>query len=80
MSYQGKFPHVDSSFLPVLCDRPNIFTNSTSGYPNNFGHSISGEAHRGVEGIIVVQTLKEFVTRLAGVLEDPTASDNVVCQ
>ena len=50
-----------------------------SGYATNFGHSLSGEGHRGVEGVIVVQTLKTFVTRLSTVLTDPTQSDNVVC-
>lgn len=61
-----------------LSNRPS-FNTGQSGFATNFGHSISGEGHRGVEGIIVVQTLKIFVTRLSTTLTDPTQSDNVVC-
>lgn len=62
---------------PASNDMPN-HDSVQSGFATNFGHSISGEGHRGVEGIIVVQTLKTFVTRLSTTLTDPTKSDNVV--
>ncbi|XP_067933205.1 protein unc-80 homolog [Watersipora subatra] len=68
------------------CTRENVrnfsskhpFSSRQSGFATNFGHSISGEGHLGVEGIIVVQTLKVFVSRLTTTLSDPTKSDNVV--
>ena len=54
------------------------FGSGQSGFATNFGHSISGEGHLGVEGIIVAQTLKIIVSRLSTILIDPSKSDNVV--
>lgn len=68
---------ISNYLFPDMSDRL-VFTTDQSGYATNFGHSITGEGHRGVEGIIVVHTLKSVVTRLSTTLADPTKSDNVV--
>lgn len=60
-------------------DKP-LFNPGQSGFATNFGHSVTGEGHRGVEGIVVSQTLKIFVSRLSLTLTDTTQSDNVVCK
>ena len=49
-----------------------------NGYANNFGHSIGGEGYRGVEGVLVANIVRPFVTRCVQCIKELFCNDNIV--
>ncbi|KAL3872189.1 hypothetical protein ACJMK2_040132 [Sinanodonta woodiana] len=50
---------------------------ATHGFSNNFGHSIGGEGYRGVEGVLVANSLKTFVSKCLENVKDLYSNDNI---
>ncbi|XP_071097692.1 protein unc-80 homolog [Haliotis cracherodii] len=46
-------------------------------YANNFGHSIGGEGYRGVEGVLIANLLKPFVSRCVESVGELYGHDNI---
>lgn len=51
-----------------------------NGFQNNFGHSIGGLGYRGVEGVLIANILKPFVTKCVENTRELYGSDNIVCR
>ncbi|KAJ8299881.1 hypothetical protein KUTeg_021400 [Tegillarca granosa] len=52
-------------------------TPTQNGFSNNFGHSIGGVGYRGVEGVLIANILKPFVTRCVESTKELYSSDNI---
>ncbi|KAK3087178.1 hypothetical protein FSP39_002695 [Pinctada imbricata] len=48
-----------------------------NGFHNNFGHSIGGVGYRGVEGVLIANILKPFISRSVENTRDLYGSDNI---
>ena len=51
---------------------------SNNGFANNFGHAIGGVGYRGVEGVLMSNSMKTFVTRCVECAKELYNSDNIV--
>lgn len=49
-----------------------------NGFANNFGHPIGGAGYRGVEGVLMSNSMKTFVTRCVECAKELYSSDNIV--
>ena len=47
-------------------------------FNNNFGHSVGGMGYRGVEGVLIANVLKQFISRCVENTRDLYSSDNIV--
>ncbi|KAK6194683.1 hypothetical protein SNE40_000272 [Patella caerulea] len=48
-----------------------------NGYANNFGHSIGGEGYRGVEGVLIANVFKHFVSRCVECVSELCGHENI---
>ncbi|ESO92838.1 hypothetical protein LOTGIDRAFT_232936 [Lottia gigantea] len=48
-----------------------------NGYANNFGHSIGGEGYRGVEGVLIANVFKHFVSRCVESVSELCGHENI---
>ena len=53
---------------------------SNNGFSNNFGHPVGGAGYRGVEGVLMSNSMKTFVTRCVECARELYSSDNIVSQ
>jgi hypothetical protein len=51
---------------------------SQSGFGNNFGHSIGGLGYRGVEGVLIANILKPFISKCVDNNRELYSSENIV--
>ena len=51
---------------------------ANNGFANNFGHAIGGVGYRGVEGVLMSNSMKTFVTRCVECARELYSSDNIV--
>ena len=51
---------------------------ANNGFANNFGHAIGGAGYRGVEGVLISNSMKTFVSRCVECTKELYNSDNIV--
>lgn len=67
------------SFVDVLGHRKSASQEAlNNGFANNFGHSIGGVGYRGVEGVLMSNSMKTFVSRCVESTKELYNSDNIV--